>query len=138
MESQIHEIKEYDVSYHTRVMIDLDIRAALWYKLSFQENSIHTINKIPAGELPHPDFTIMAYDIETTKLPLKFPDKTQDQIMLISYLINGDGFLITNREIISEDIQDFEYNENEELATNITVYNEANERGMLLKFIQHI
>ena len=31
----------------------------------------------------------MAYDIETTKLPLKFPDATTDQIMMISYMING-------------------------------------------------
>ena len=51
----------------------------------------------------------MAYDIETTKLPLKFPDAAIDQIMMISYMIDGQGFLITNREIVSEDIDDFEY-----------------------------
>ena len=51
----------------------------------------------------------MAYDIETTKMPLKFPDATIDQIMMISYMIDGQGFLITNREIVSEDIADFDY-----------------------------
>lgn len=31
----------------------------------------------------------MAFDIETTKLPLKFPDAQSDQIMMISYMIDG-------------------------------------------------
>jgi len=31
----------------------------------------------------------MAFDIETTKLPLKFPDASSDQIMMISYMIDG-------------------------------------------------
>lgn len=32
---------------------------------------------------------VLAFDIETTKLPLKFPDATTDQIMMISYMIDG-------------------------------------------------
>ena len=32
---------------------------------------------------------VMAYDIETTKLPLKFPDSSIDVIMMISYMIDG-------------------------------------------------
>ena len=32
---------------------------------------------------------VLAYDIETTKLPLKFPDAMFDQIMMISYMIEG-------------------------------------------------
>ena len=32
---------------------------------------------------------VLAYDIETTKLPLKFPDSSTDQIMMISYMIDG-------------------------------------------------
>ena len=31
----------------------------------------------------------MVYDIETTKLPLKFPDSSIDVIMMISYMIDG-------------------------------------------------
>ena len=42
---------------------------------------------------------MLAYDIETTKLPLKFPDSKFDQIMMISYMIDGRGFLIINREV---------------------------------------
>ena len=53
------------------------------------------------------DPVVLAYDIETTKLPLKFPDPVIDQVMMISYMIDGQGFLITNREIVSEDIDSF-------------------------------
>ena len=35
------------------------------------------------------DPVVLAYDIETTKLPLKFPDSQTDQIMMISYMIDG-------------------------------------------------
>jgi len=31
----------------------------------------------------------MAFDIETTKAPLKFPDQLTDQVMMISYMIDG-------------------------------------------------
>jgi DNA polymerase epsilon subunit 1 len=36
-----------------------------------------------------PEPVILAFDIETTKLPLKFPDVTIDSIMMISYMIDG-------------------------------------------------
>lgn len=36
-----------------------------------------------------PEPIVLAYDIETTKLPLKFPDANIDQIMMISYMIDG-------------------------------------------------
>jgi DNA polymerase epsilon subunit 1 len=51
--------------------------------------------------IERPDCIVLAFDIETTKLPLKFPDANVDQIMMISYMIDGQGYLITNREIIS-------------------------------------
>lgn len=35
------------------------------------------------------DPVVLAFDIETTKLPLKFPDADTDQIMMISYMIDG-------------------------------------------------
>lgn len=56
-----------------------------------------------------PDLRIMAFDIETTKLPLKFPDANIDQIIMISLMVEGEGILICNRNIISEDVEDFEY-----------------------------
>lgn len=38
---------------------------------------------------PTQDPVVLAFDIETTKLPLKFPDADTDQIMMISYMIDG-------------------------------------------------
>ena len=37
---------------------------------------------------------ILAFDIETTKLPLKFPDSSTDSIMMISYMIDGQVWLV--------------------------------------------
>ena len=34
---------------------------------------------------------------------------------MISYMIDGEGYLIVNREIVSEDIQDFEYTPKKEV-----------------------
>lgn len=36
-----------------------------------------------------PDPVVLAFDIETTKLPLKFPDSSIDSIMMLSYMIDG-------------------------------------------------
>jgi DNA polymerase epsilon subunit 1 len=70
---------------------------------------------------------VMAYDIETTKQPLKFPDQQTDQIMMISYMIDGQGYLITNREIVADDIDDFEYTPTAEYEGEFTVFNEPDE-----------
>ena len=81
---------------------------------------------------------VLAYDIETTKLPLKFPDASIDQIMMISYMIDGQGFLITNREIVSEDIADFDYTPKPEYDGPFLVFNEINERAVIERFLMHI
>ncbi len=80
----------------------------------------------------------MAYDIETTKLPLKFPDAAIDQIMMISYMIDGQGFLITNREIVSEDIEDFEYTPKPEYEGPFMIFNEPDEKAVIERFFLHI
>ena len=76
---------------------------------------------------PHQDPVVMAYDIETTKLPLKFPDSASDQIMMISYMIDGQGYLVCNREVISEDVDDFEYTPRPEFEGPFSVFNESDE-----------
>lgn len=81
---------------------------------------------------------VLAYDIETTKLPLKFPDASIDQIMMISYMIDGQGFLITNREIVSEDIADFDYTPKPEYDGPFLVFNEPNEKAVIERFLMHI
>ena len=52
---------------------------------------------------------VFAFDIETSKAPLKFPDASKDAIYMISIMIDGRGILLINREIVSKDIDDFEY-----------------------------
>lgn len=103
----IIDVREYDVPYYLRVAIDNGIRAGLWYAVTF------TLNQPSFTPLPErvkcADPVVMAYDIETTKAPLKFPDQAIDQVMMISYMVDGQGYLITNRDIVSEDIEDFEY-----------------------------
>ncbi|ELK14230.1 DNA polymerase epsilon catalytic subunit A [Pteropus alecto] len=73
------------------------------------------------------DPVVLAFDIETTKLPLKFPDAETDQIMMISYMIDGQGYLITNREIVAEDIDDFEFTPKPEYEGPFCVFNEPDE-----------
>jgi DNA polymerase epsilon subunit 1 len=97
------------------------------------------IELVPKTEIvTRADPKVLAFDIETTKLPLKFPDPEIDSIMMISYMLDGKGFLIINREIVSEDIQDFEYTPKPEYEGKFTVFNEENELQVLKKFFSHI
>ncbi|KOS17810.1 DNA polymerase epsilon catalytic subunit A [Escovopsis weberi] len=132
----IVDIREYDVPYHVRVMIDLDIRVGTWYFVEAK----HGVTKFyPNNERSLPaDPVVMAYDIETTKLPLKFPDAAVDQIMMVSYMIDGQGFLITNREIISEDIGDFDYTPKPEYPGPFMIFNEPDEKALIERFFLHI
>ena len=135
--SCILDIREYDVLYKSRVMIDKNIRCSFWYKVTFKDQFVHKL-EVLENMNDRPEFVILAYDIECSKAPLKFPDAKVDCVMMISYMINGDGYLITNREFISEDIEDFEYAPNEAFKTSITVYNEPDEKSVLIKFLEHI
>ncbi|MCJ1311394.1 DNA polymerase epsilon catalytic subunit [Agyrium rufum] len=132
----IVDIREYDVPYHVRVAIDLDVRIGKWYTVEAK----HGLLSLTCIEerLTRADPVVLAYDIETTKLPLKFPDALIDQVMMISYMIDGIGFLLTNREIVSEDISDFEYTPKPEYKGPFTIYNEKDERAVLERFFNHI
>ena len=70
---------------------------------------------------------MLAFDIETTKLPLKFPDPASDVIMMVSYMVDGQGYLITNREVVGANVEDFEYTPKPEYEGPFTVYNEPDE-----------
>ena len=114
----------------------LDIRIGKWYTVEAK----HGIVGLTCLEerLQRADPIVLAFDIETTKLPLKFPDAVIDQVMMISYMIDGEGFLITNREIVSEDISDFEYTPKPEYQGPFTIFNEPDERAVLERFFLHI
>lgn len=85
----IADIREYDVPYHVRVSIDLKINCGLWYNVRCKGGIEAPIITARPDILERPEPVIMAFDIETTKLPLKFPDAQSDQIMMISYMIDG-------------------------------------------------
>ena len=64
----------------------LDLRIGKWYTVEAK----HGVVNMSCFEerLQRADPVVMAYDIETTKLPLKFPDAAIDQIMMISYMLS--------------------------------------------------
>lgn len=140
-ESLLIDVKEHDVPYHVRVCIDLDIRAGKWYEVLFPsaQSSQQSVSlKEDVDRLERAEPVVMAFDIETMKLPLKFPDSKTDAIMMISYMIDGRGYLVTNREIVSQDIEDFEYTPKPEFKGEFTIFNEATERDVILRFFEHI
>lgn len=132
----IDDIREHDVPYHVRVSIDKNIRIGKWYDVYAQHGAIELTED--TKKIAFADPVVLAFDIETTKAPLKFPDAKIDQVMMISYMIDGEGYLITNREIISEDIEDFEYTPKPEFRGEFTIFNEADEKLVLLRFFEHI
>jgi DNA polymerase epsilon subunit 1 len=80
--------REYDVPYHIRVSIDMNICVGLWYAIKFKGSETISITR-REDIIDTPDTIVLAFDIETTKLPLKFPDPATDQIFMISYMIDG-------------------------------------------------
>jgi len=59
--------------------------------------------------------------------------------MMISYIIDGSGFLITNREFVSEDIKNFEYAPREDYDVGeFKVFNEPDEINLLKTFFDQI
>lgn len=140
----LNDVREYDINYYLRVAIDQgeslplplplflsfltcapDIRVGLWYTISALQGVISLVTLPSRVKRAEP--VVMAFDIETSKAPLKFPDQQVDQIMMISYMIDGQGYLITNREIVSEDIEDFEYTPKPEYEGPFTIFNEEDE-----------
>ncbi|KAK0725137.1 DNA polymerase epsilon [Lasiosphaeris hirsuta] len=108
----IVDIREYDVPYHVRVMIDLDIRVGVWYFVE-AKNGVTTIVRDHDRLAPADPVS-----------PLKFPDAA--------------GFLITNREVISEDIADFDYTPRPEYPGPFMIFNEPDEKTLIERFFLHI
>lgn len=76
----------------------------------------------------------MAYDIETSKAPLKFPDAEQDCIMMISLMFDGEAYLIVNLGFCGQSVNSFYYSPKKEFQCNTTIFNEPNETKLLEKF----
>lgn len=65
----------------------IEIRIGKWYTVEAKRGII-SLTCIE-DRLKQAEPVVLAWDIETTKLPLKFPDASIDQIMMISYMIEG-------------------------------------------------
>uniref|UniRef100_A0A8C8ZA88 DNA polymerase epsilon catalytic subunit n=1 Tax=Prolemur simus TaxID=1328070 RepID=A0A8C8ZA88_PROSS len=134
----IVDMREYDVPYHIRLSIDLKIHVAHWYNVRHRGSALPVEITRRDDLVERPDPVVLAFDIETTKLPLKFPDAETDQIMMISYMIDGQGYLITNREIVSEDIEDFEFTPKPEYEGPFCVFNEPDEVHLIQRWFEHV
>ncbi|CAB1321597.1 unnamed protein product [Coregonus sp. 'balchen'] len=60
------------------------------------------------------------------------------EIILRSDLVERPGYLITNREIVSEDIEDFEFTPKPEYEGPFTVFNEPDEAGLIQRWFEHV
>ncbi|KAG7364476.1 DNA polymerase Pol2 [Nitzschia inconspicua] len=141
--NNIHELREYDVPYVARVCMDLDIRAGSWYTV--------TLVHVDDGSPPHPVLSdpdietkanprVLAFDIECSKAPLKFPNADIDEIYMISYMCSDgkgtpQGFLICSRSIVSQDVSDFEYTPKPSYPGPFHIFNEADEEATIRRFV---
>ncbi|KAL8475241.1 hypothetical protein ACS0TY_031590 [Phlomoides rotata] len=132
----INDLREFDVPYHVRFAIDNDIRCGLWYDVSVSSSEITVERRTDL--LQRAEVHVCAFDIETTKLPLKFPDAEYDSIMMISYMIDGQGYLIINRECVGEDVEDLEYTPKPEFEGCFKVKNVKDEKGLLRHWFTHM
>ncbi|KAG2448389.1 hypothetical protein HYH02_006971, partial [Chlamydomonas schloesseri] len=71
------ELREYDVPYHIRFAIDTDVRVGHWYTVRCHEGVTRLDRRHDLLQRAEP--RICAFDIETTKLPLQFPNAEYDQ-----------------------------------------------------------
>ena len=129
------ELREADVLYYERFCIDFDIHVGFWYDVYNVDGEI-ILKHDKQHEAP-PQPRILAFDIECKKQPLQFPNEETDEVMMISYMVDGEGFLVTNRTCFSSDIDSFEYSPLE-FYCKFTVWNCPNEKAMLEKWFDHI
>ncbi|KAL5555227.1 hypothetical protein UlMin_037463 [Ulmus minor] len=130
------DLREYDVPYHVRFAIDNDIRCGQWYDVSISSNDVMLERRTDL--LQRAEVHVCAFDIETTKLPLKFPDAEYDIIMMISYMVDGQGYLIINRECVGDDIEDLEYTPKPEFEGYFKVTNVKDELELLKLWFAHM
>jgi DNA polymerase epsilon subunit 1 len=140
--NNLQELREYDVPYNVRVCMDLDIRAGTWYTVSLE----HQDGGLPIPTLSDPDIEtkgtprVLAFDIECAKTPLKFPNPEVDEIYMISYMVSDgkrdpQGFLISSRTHVSEDIPDFEYTPKPNYPGAFQIFNELTEKESIQRFV---
>ena len=130
-------LREYDVPYHERWAIDSRVRCAKWYSVERVSTECTELT-LQEDMVRWAEPRVCAFDIETTKLPLQFPNAEYDQVFMISYMLDTKGYLIINREVVSEDIKDFEYTPKPEFPAEFEIFNEANEEDCILRWVRHM
>ncbi|CAD8121665.1 unnamed protein product [Paramecium sonneborni] len=134
---QLIGVREYDVPYHCRVCIDTGLRCCKWFRFTLKERRI--IKCLEIKEIiGMPELRYLAFDIETYKQPLKFPDSKNDPIMMISITHSQNSILITNMQKLGQEVQPFDYAPKPEFSTNVIIYNESDEKALLLRFFKVI
>ena len=71
-----------------------DARCGQLYIVKVDSSKVTLQNRVDL--LQRAEVHVCAFDIEKTKLPLKFPDAEYDMIMMISHMVDGQGYLIIN------------------------------------------
>lgn len=71
------DMREHDVPYHMRFQIDADVRCGHWFAVRAAHGQVTLTRR--ADLLQRAEPRICAFDIETTKLPLQFPNAEFDQ-----------------------------------------------------------
>jgi DNA polymerase epsilon subunit 1 len=144
------EMREYDVPYVVRVCTDMDIRCGTWYTVQVSdtmlmesdnhEQSSGGVALLDADRESKAEPTFLAFDIECTKAPLKFPSADIDEIFMISYMVStptgGQGYLITSRSVVSQDVGDFEYTPKPNYPGPFHIFNETDEKALLERFFE--
>jgi DNA polymerase epsilon subunit 1 len=133
----VQDIREYDVKYHMRVAIDMKVFVGLWYEVTVTEGEA-SVQRCDDSRYAPAMPRVVAFDIETTKAPLRFPQPEVDQIYMISYMLDGRGYLIINREIVTEDIAPFEYTPKPEYEGFFDTFNEEDEAATLRRFFDEM
>jgi len=143
--SLLLDMREYDVPYVVRVCTDLEVRVGTWYTVQLSDEDLDSDDSHGGVRLLDPDReskaspTFLAFDIECTKAPLKFPSAEVDEIFMISYMVSTpgggcQGYLITSRSVVSQDVDDFEYTPKPTYPGPFTIFNEPNEKALLKRF----
>eukprot|EP00571_Detonula_confervacea_P015151 CAMPEP_0172308022 /NCGR_PEP_ID=MMETSP1058-20130122/8746_1 /TAXON_ID=83371 /ORGANISM="Detonula confervacea, Strain CCMP 353" /LENGTH=2557 /DNA_ID=CAMNT_0013020353 /DNA_START=95 /DNA_END=7768 /DNA_ORIENTATION=- len=127
------DIREHDVPYIVRVCIDLDLRAGCWYTLTPLQSGGVVLSEKDNLQKANP--TVLAFDIECTKAPLKFPVANVDTIFMISYMVNGQGYLLLSRHVVGKDVPNFEYTPKPRYPGPFIVINELTEEALIRRFL---
>lgn len=134
--SLLNDLREYDVPYVVRVCTDRSIRAGTWYTVQADEE--YGVEVVDADKEHKADPVFLAFDIECTKDPLKFPNAERDTIFMISYMVRTprgcEGYLILSREIVGQDVADFEYTPDKQYPGPFQIFNEPDEKSLLERF----